>query len=81
MGIPFTPEMLSWDSGPVDEWAKWGGYHNAAENSTGFKKEAPASSNEAAKPKAKVAEHLQSAVDACNPHYQYLLSKATIRAP
>ncbi len=73
--------MLSWDSGPVDEWAKWGGYHNAAENSTGFKKEAPADAAKADKPKPKIAEHLQGAVDACAAPYEYLLSKATIRAP
>ncbi|KAJ9478110.1 hypothetical protein PHBOTO_001695 [Pseudozyma hubeiensis] len=81
MGIPFSPEMLSWDSGPVDEWAKWGGYHNAAENSTGFKKEAVATPTEGVKLKPKIAEHLQPAVDACDPHYQYLLSRATIKAP
>ncbi|PWZ00466.1 hypothetical protein BCV70DRAFT_95979 [Testicularia cyperi] len=71
VGIQFSQDMLSWDSGPVDEWAKWGGYHNAAENSTGFKKET----------KANVPEHLQGAVDDCLEPYTYLLHKATIKAP
>lgn len=71
VGIPFSEEMLSWDSGPVDEWAKWGGYHNAAEKSTGFIKES----------KAKVPEHLQAIVDECMPTYNYLLAKVTIKSP
>jgi hypothetical protein len=41
LGIPFDEAMLSWESGPVEEFAAWGTYHNAAENSTGFKKETP----------------------------------------
>lgn len=36
-GIPFDPAMLSWDAKPQAEFAKWGAYHQGAENSTGFK--------------------------------------------
>lgn len=41
LGIPFDQAMLSWESGPVKEFAAWGTYHSGAENSTGFKKETP----------------------------------------
>jgi hypothetical protein len=41
LGIPFDPSMLSWESGPVAEFASWGTYHKGAENSTGFNKETP----------------------------------------
>ncbi len=59
-----------------------GGYHNAAENSTGFKKEVPAEAAKGGdKPKPKIAEHLQSAVDATTGPYEYLLAKSTIRSP
>lgn len=34
--VPFDPSMLSWDQGAVDIWAKWGTYHAAAEQSSGF---------------------------------------------
>jgi hypothetical protein len=48
--------MLSWESGPVSEFSKWGTYHKGAENSTGFKAETPVT-REAAKA-AKKAERL-----------------------
>lgn len=35
--------MLSWESGPVEEWKNWSGYHKDAENSSGFRKETDAS--------------------------------------
>ena len=38
LGVPFTESMLSWDPGAVDIWAKWGSYHAAAEDSSGFRK-------------------------------------------
>lgn len=41
LGVPFDSSMLSWESGPVQEFAAWGTYHSGAENSTGFKKETP----------------------------------------
>jgi hypothetical protein len=41
LGIPFDNSMLTWESGPVEEFAAWGTYHSGAENSTGFKKETP----------------------------------------
>lgn len=40
-GVPFDPNMLSWEAGPQSEFAKWGTYHKGAENSTGFKQETP----------------------------------------
>lgn len=41
LGIPFNASMLSWESGPVAEFATWGTYHKGAENSTGFHEETP----------------------------------------
>lgn len=48
-GIPFEDAMLSWDAKPQAEFAKWGAYHQGAENSTGFKAETPAIETPAAK--------------------------------
>lgn len=42
LGVPFDQSMLSWESGTVNAFNTWQGYHTAAENSTGFKKETPA---------------------------------------
>lgn len=41
IGVPFDEGMLSWKSGQVKAFSSWQGYHTAAENSTGFKKETP----------------------------------------
>jgi len=35
--------MLKWESGPVEEWKNWSGYHKDAENSNGFRQETSAS--------------------------------------
>lgn len=48
-GIPFEESMLSWDAKPQAEFAKWGAYHQGAENSTGFKAETCAVTNSPAK--------------------------------
>lgn len=36
IGVPFDAQMLSWNPGAVDIWAKWGSYHAAAQESSGF---------------------------------------------
>jgi hypothetical protein len=36
IGVDWDPKMLSWKSGPVEEFSKWPGFHKDAENSTGF---------------------------------------------
>jgi len=41
IGVPFDDGMLSWESGTVNAFNSWQGYHTAAQNSTGFKRETP----------------------------------------
>jgi hypothetical protein len=37
IGVEWDSRMLSWESGKVEEFSKWPGFHKDAENSTGFK--------------------------------------------
>lgn len=37
VGIPFEDNMLSWESKRIEEFDKWKGFHEDAQNSTGFK--------------------------------------------
>jgi len=37
VGIPFDESMLKWEPGRVSHFDKWKGWHDQAENSTGFK--------------------------------------------
>jgi len=79
VGIPFYPEMLSWQSGPVEEWEKWKGYHNQAENSTGFRKEDDSSKNNSSDEQFPV--EVENTIRKCMPSYEYLSSKVTIHTP
>ena len=37
LGIPFEDRMLSWKAERIEEFDKWKGFHEDAQNSTGFK--------------------------------------------
>jgi len=67
--IPFYPEMLSWEAGPIPEdgiWAKhW--YHNVHQ-STGFKPYRPR--------KRALPEHLIPLYEACKSFYQQMFVHA-----
>lgn len=63
IGVPFDESMLSWKSGKVEAFSSWQGYHTAAENSTGFKKETPVLS-EAEQAALKVQRRSSSSSDA-----------------
>ncbi|PWN48551.1 hypothetical protein IE53DRAFT_294926, partial [Violaceomyces palustris] len=93
VGIPFYPGMLEWESGPVEEWKKWGTYHKGAENSTGFRKEVPSSSSttkiEGVSVGAKaegverplLPEPVRETIEKNMDDYRYLLQRVTIKAP
>lgn len=73
--VPFSPNMLSWDAGTVEIWAKWGSYHAAAEQSSGFQETKPS------KPLDDQPEEVQACVKKTLPDYEYLFERRTIRAP
>ncbi|WFD29667.1 hypothetical protein MSPP1_000677 [Malassezia sp. CBS 17886] len=78
VGVPFDPSMLSWKPGSVDIWEKWGSYHAAAQNSTGFRQD-----NNAAKEKridAPRPAEVQAAIAASLPAYESLKKQCTIHA-
>jgi len=37
VGLPYSDEMLTWPKGPLEGWSTWGGWHNDAIESDGFK--------------------------------------------
>lgn len=76
VGIPFEESMLSWDSGPVKEFEKWGTYHRGVESSNGFV--APPKSSEKV-PKKDLPQDVQDTIAENIPIYEYLDSKATIK--
>jgi hypothetical protein len=69
VGLPFRPEALSWESGEVEEWNSWEGWHEAAERSTGIKR--------AERRDPVLPEELQEAYEHCLPYY-YTLAAHTI---
>ncbi|EPQ28591.1 uncharacterized protein PFL1_03894 [Pseudozyma flocculosa PF-1] len=82
VGIPFDRQMLSWESGPVEEWKKWGTYHKGAENSTGFQNQAPEPAQQNGGDKKKpLPRDVEQTIEACMADYQYLAERTTIKEP
>ncbi|WFC98027.1 hypothetical protein MYAM1_000748 [Malassezia yamatoensis] len=73
LGVPFTEDMLSWNPGAVDIWAKWGKYHESAEGSSGFIQEKP--KEETPKPQP---DEVQRCIDDNMPTFDALYEKRTI---
>ncbi|KAK3255834.1 hypothetical protein CYMTET_35008 [Cymbomonas tetramitiformis] len=83
-GVDFDPGMLTWSSGPVEEWQKLKGWHTGAEQSTGFHA-APPTPDEmktsAAGPPEKRSKRVDYRADpeviegaaACDPYYRAVL--------
>jgi hypothetical protein len=69
VGIPFRPDALSWESGEVEKWKSWEGWHDAAEQSTGIER--------AERRDPVLPEELQEAYEDCLPYY-YTLAAHTI---
>jgi hypothetical protein len=65
LGVPFMPESLSWEPGPVPEWEMWTQWHEEAQESTGIKSEPLEDDTE-------VPAGLEGAYDRCLPYYQEL---------
>ena len=47
--VPFDKDMLSWNPGAIDIWAKWGLYHAAAQESSGFARQKRADAKDLSK--------------------------------
>jgi len=69
LGLDFLPAMLEWKPRKIDEWRVWQGWHESAEDSTGFQPPSPISS-----------EPMEPDVEACVasaiPHYEALRTYA-----
>ncbi|PKI83221.1 hypothetical protein MVES1_003082 [Malassezia vespertilionis] len=72
-GIPFEEEMLSWKSGRVDQFEKWGTYHDKAEKSTGFYDDSKKRQTDTKQPPI-----VEQTIAADMPTYEYLYEKRTI---
>ncbi|KAL4401547.1 hypothetical protein ACI68E_001190 [Malassezia pachydermatis] len=73
--VPFDPSMLSWDQGAVDIWAKWGTYHAAAEQSSGFQE------TKMETPLEEQPSIVKDTIAQLMPIYHALLEHCTIQAP
>ncbi|GAA6049655.1 hypothetical protein JCM3770_005054 [Rhodotorula araucariae] len=82
VGIDFREEMLEWSSETREHFAKWKGWHEDAEKSTGVGRRSPPqeSSGDKTPPKAKedkpLPDDLQKVVDDNLEDYEYLRSFA-----
>ncbi|CAO1613535.1 unnamed protein product [Parajaminaea phylloscopi] len=85
-GIPFEDSMLSWDAKPQAEFAKWGAYHQGAENSTGFKAEAPAAeasakgSTEEKEKKPEAPKEVRDTIERNMEPYNWLFARKTVHS-
>ncbi len=66
VGLSWTPEMLTWEPGPVPAWDMWPGWHDAALASSGLLQ------RDRTEPPP-VPPHLQPIVDRALPAYRGLL--------
>ena len=66
--VPFTAGSLTWESGEVEEWDNWEGWHEDAESSTGIE---PAERRDPELP-----EELEAAYEHCLPYYYELAAHA-----
>jgi len=75
LGVPFSPDSLSWESREVRRWERWDGWHTDAQQSTGIKR--------AERKDPALSEKLQEAYEYCLPYYYKLAAHAipgTMRA-
>ncbi|PWN31505.1 uncharacterized protein FA14DRAFT_166128 [Meira miltonrushii] len=84
IGVPFDDGMLSWESGTVNAFNSWQGYHTAAQNSTGFKRETPVDpSAEQAETflngSSRISDHAFSPSSANLDSYNYLYAFRSIK--
>ena len=68
LGVPYMPESLSWEPGPVPEWEMWTQWHEEAQESTGIKREPLEDDTE-------VPAGLEGVYDRCLPYYQELYER------
>jgi hypothetical protein len=68
IGVPFRPDALSWESGEVEKWKSWEGWHEAAQQSTGIKR--------AKRRDPELPGELQEAYEECLPYYYALAAHA-----
>ena len=64
VGVPFTPESLSWQPSEVPEWERWEEWHTRAQESTGIK---PVERRDPELPAG-----LQEVYEHCLPYYYHL---------
>jgi Sulfotransferase domain len=75
LGVPFSPDSLSWKSREMRRWESWDGWHADAQQSTGIKR--------AERKDPALSERLQEAYEYCLPYYYQLAAHAipgTLRA-
>ena len=65
LGVPFMPEALSWEPGPVPDWEMWTEWHEEAQESTGIK-------SQPLEDDAEVPAGLENVYDRCLPYYEDL---------
>jgi hypothetical protein len=68
LGVPFSPDSLSWEARDVRRWENWDGWHEAAQQSTGIKR--------AARKDPPLPEKAQEAYEYCLPYYYKLAAHA-----
>jgi hypothetical protein len=68
LGVPFSPDSLSWESRDVRRWDNWEGWHEAAEQSTGIKR--------AERKDPVLSDKAQEAYEYCLPYYYKLAAHA-----
>ena len=66
--IPFRSGSLTWESGEVEDWERWKGWHDAAEESTGIE---PATRRDPELP-----PELEEVYERCLPYYYELAAHA-----
>jgi hypothetical protein len=67
LGIPFSPDSLSWESREVDEWEMWDEWHGEAQQSTGIER--------AERKDPALSRDLQYVYDYCLPYYYPLAAR------
>jgi len=68
LGVPFSPDSLSWESRDVQRWENWDGWHEAAQQSTGIKR--------AERKDPFLPKEAQEAYEYCLPYYYKLAAHA-----